>query len=112
MTNEEWAKELKKNTQVMLKTFEASGLELLNYSYMLDGDTLHCLVEVSSVEDDPETDSFDIKLNLYDSDGDIYAVREESAYEFTGYDTFDIWTRSFSKVRDRIKKARLYVNKG
>ena len=111
MTVDEWAKELKKNTVVMKKTFEANELELLNFGFMVNGSTVHCLVEVSSVDEDTTVDDFEIKLNLYNTDGDICAVHDESAYDFTGYDTYDMWLGNFSELKDAVSKARLYVKK-
>lgn len=72
---------------------------------------MHCYVEVSSADEDFDVEDFEIKLNLYDSDGDICAVHGESSYEFTGYDTFDIWISGFSKIQSTVASARLYVKK-
>ena len=109
MTDEEWAKELKKNTLVMQKTFDSGRLELLNYGFVIDNETLHFLAEISAADDNTETKDFDIKLNLYDADGNILKVCSESSYHFSGFDTFDLYLGDIDQYRNAVTKARLYI---
>ena len=111
MATEEWAKELKKNTTIMKKTFEDNHLELLGFSFSSDNNSLHCYVEISARAENDTVEDCYIKLNLYDEDGDICRVEEEYISDFSGYDTIDIWCAWFDDCTDIIRKARLYVKK-
>ena len=86
-----------------------SNLELLNYGFVIDSETLHFLAEISSSDENTETEDFDIKLNLYDADGNILKVYSESSYHFSGFDTFDLYLGDIDKYRHTVTKARLYI---
>ena len=63
MATEEWAKELKKKTTIMEKTFEDNHLELLGFSFSSDNNSLHCYVEISTRNEDETVEDYYVKLN-------------------------------------------------
>ena len=108
------AKELKKNIQIMSSTFERNNLQVLNVACKPYGNNdadLRLFVEIASIEGDTIPADLNLKVNLYDADGDLYLL--ESSYldsdSFQGYDTIEISCYDSGHTLDIARTGRLYV---
>ena len=110
------ATELKKNIDIIQSTFEKYGLEVLNvgleYQQMLGGNGIKFYVEVLGNETlDPDL-SFNLKINVYDKDGNILSMNSWyfDRESFSGFDTFDIAVFHETIWQDAVK-ARVYLTR-
>lgn len=112
------AKQLKKNIQIMTKTFEKNNLQVLNIACKPygenDGD-LALYVELSTIEGDSIEEDVELKLNLYDSEGALYTngCLSETIYEdeFCDYDTIIMHCYDEGHILDNAKKGRLFASR-
>ena len=89
-------------------TFEKANLKIVNFSWTLDEDSrLYFYLEISS-SDAKGNQNFSVKLNLYDSNGEIIDQDCDSVFNFSGYDTLKF--RFYDKpIILRACKARLFI---
>ena len=109
--------ELKKNIEVLEGTFSKFGLEVVNVgveygTWLLGGKGIMFYCEIMSNEDLPEGASYHVKVNVYDSNGNLISMSSESidADEFVGYDTLSIKV-CHESIHDEAAKARVYLTK-
>lgn len=109
------AKELKKNIQLMESTFTRSNLQVINISckpmFEDDDAKLKVFVELSTISGTRIPTNTSIKINLYDSEDELYTSDETLIMQdlFNGYDTIsiDIYDEHTLEVA---VKGRLYAS--
>lgn len=112
----EFARELKRNTDVMEATFRKHNLKILQFSYRsftdddADGEML---IEIGTIKDEVLTENVRIKVNLYDEDGELYDTSSEKivAEDFDGYDTLKILFCNNRRTLIEAKSAKVYLSK-
>jgi hypothetical protein len=113
MVYEDLAKELKKNIQIMTNTFEGNNLQVLNVSCRPTSSTsahLDVYVELASIKGSKISTNVDIKINLYDSDGELLYCESQALFscDFRGYDTLKILCYDDNTLNNATK-GRLYA---
>ncbi len=113
MTYEDVARELRKNIQILSNTFERANLQVLNIGCKPYSDTdpdAIFYVELSSLSGLNIPSTVEVKINLYNSDGEIICMSSEYLYgeEFSGYDTLSI-TFPNTNALDIAVSGRLYA---
>lgn len=116
MNYESLAKELKKNIQVMETTFAANNLQVLNVGCKPCGDNdadLDVYVEIASISGSSLENDVDIKINLYDEDGELYMTDDTyvDSDTFAGYDTLTIQCYDSRHTLEQASKGRLYATR-
>ena len=110
------ANELKKNIDIIQKTFEKYGLEVLSvgleYQGMLGGNGIKFYVEVLGNETLDPDQTFDLKINVYDKSGSIISMGSYyiDGEDFSGFDTYEIAVFHETIWQDATK-ARIYLTK-
>lgn len=108
--------ELKKNIDILEGTFSKFGLEVINvgveYANMLGGKGIKFFCEIMSNETLPEKTHFNIKINVYNANGDLISMGSKmmSTDQYMGYDTFEIAVFHKS-IHDEAAKVRIYLTK-
>lgn len=101
------AKQLKQNTKVVMNSFQTSGLSVTSFNIKPDSDgacTFYIELQGQSLTRDVE-----IKVNLYDKEGDIYTMEKTTLYDdFNGYDTISIFF-SDEDILNCVSAARIYA---
>lgn len=100
----------------MTSTFENNNLQVLNIAckpYGDDDPDLQIFVELASVNGNEIPGDLNIKINLYDGDGELYLTKSQylAAESFGGYDTVEISCYDDSHTLDIARKGRLYVTR-
>ena len=109
-------KRLKKNVQILESTFSKVGFEVKNvgvqYAQMIGGAGIKFFCEVLAIADIPLDEQFNIKINVYDKNGDLISMGSESfnSNNFTGYDTFAIAV-FHDTIHANAAKAKIYLTK-
>lgn len=108
--------ELKKNVDILDGTFSKFGLEVMNvgvaYADMVGGKGIRFYCEIMSNEDLPTDQNFNIKVNVYDKNGDLISMGSEilDPKKFTGYDT--ILVAVFHEtIHEEAAKVRIYLTR-
>ncbi len=112
--NPDFAKNLRKNIEVMTNTFDENNLQCLNIGCKYIDDMkepyLKILVEMSTINGPVEDDYLELKINLYDEDGDLFYTNSSSVeYGMSGFDTLEISCGDKKNDLRRATKGRLYV---
>ncbi|WP_026661852.1 hypothetical protein [Butyrivibrio proteoclasticus] len=108
--------ELKKNIEILDKTFDKFGLKVLNvgvkYANMVGGKGIKFYCEVMSDENLSEDINLKIKINVYSNDGSLISMGDGTLIgkDFTGYDTFMIVV-FHEMIHTEAAKARVYLTK-
>lgn len=110
------AKELGKNIEIMENTLNENNLRVLNIGvsyYDYDDGDCQIIVELSSIRGKEIPNDVFIKINLYDKDGDIYAMEDllVERKHFEWYDTFNIEFYNNCETLKHAKTGRLYVKR-
>lgn len=108
------AKELRNNIMIMTSTFENNNLQVLNIGcrpYADDDADLILYVELASITGTTIPSNLYVKVNLYDSDENIYMTCSENINikSFCGYDTIEINCYDSSHTLITAKSGKLYV---
>lgn len=112
----EFARELKRNTDVMEATFRKHNLKILQFSYQpYADDDADCemLIEIGTIKDENLTENVRIKVNLYNEYGELYDTSSGMivAEDFDGYDTLKIHLYNNGRTLIEAKSARVYLSK-
>lgn len=112
----EFARELKRNTDVMEATFRKHNLKILQFSYQpYADDDADCemLIEIGTIKDEDLTENVRIKVNLYNEYGELYDTSSGMivAEDFDGYDTLKIHLYNNGRTLIEAKSARVYLSK-
>lgn len=101
------AKRLKQNTEIMENTFKANDLKIMGFSVKAEEDgNCSFLIEISGGKIE---ECVSVKVNLYDSDGDIFDIKDVLVTEsFGGYDALKLEFYD-EKVFEKVVSARIYV---
>jgi len=109
------AKNLNKNVEVITQSFDNYGIEVLSYGFCkINEETgwLDLMVEIEDESGFGLEDDLQLKVNLYDEEGDIIYSDSEYIYEdeFDGFDTvhFHLSEDGLAFNADR---CRLYMTK-
>lgn len=110
------ASKLRGSITVMTSTFELNNLQVLNIGckpYKDDDGDLVVYVELSSIDGGTIPCDLSLKINLYDSEGNIYMINDYyiSAESFTGYDTIEMDCFDSSHTLEIAVSGRLYVSR-
>lgn len=113
---EKSAKNLKKNIEILENTFEMNNLQILNFSVQACGkDDADCsiYIELATIKGTKIPDSVDVKVNLYDKEGELIMVEYTTICEdsFRGYDTITIGCYRNQDILQKAVRGRLYVVK-
>lgn len=107
------AKELKKNTEVMEAMLKACGLQILSFSFQPFGDDdADCILIMElSTDGKKKFKGAELKVNLYDEDGEIFVNKSTTIYSwsFIGYDTEKIALCYGKKALLKAKRARIFA---
>ena len=110
------AKELKKNCTVMDATLKKFNLQVLSFSfrpYSDDDDDCTLIIEFSTIDGDSIDDDVNIKVNLYDGDGEIYDTEECHIYseDFAGFDSRELLFNNNCRTLKEAKSARIFATR-
>ena len=112
----ELCKELKRRTEVLDFTFEKCNLQIIQFTYnQCSGDNydFDVFAEVAAVEGHKIENDVSIKVNLYDTDGELIRTSNNILLsdDFPGYDTVQIFCHDNRKALLEAKSARIYAVK-
>lgn len=112
--NQILARELKKNIEIIDRSFEANNLQIMQMSVQPCGeDDADCNIylELSTISGNTIPNDIVIKINLYDEDEELFMVEEcpIDKDDFNGYDTFRILCYRDSTTLKYVNRGRLYV---
>lgn len=107
-------KKLKENTTVMENMFLKNNLKVLNYTFHFWGEEdegCELIVELASISGDKIFDDSCVKVNIYDSNGDIMLSENQYIFAnaFSGYDTIKISIDNESQILSEAKSARIFL---
>ena len=110
------AKNLKKNIQIITSTFEQYNLQILSVACKPCSEhdpDLQVFIELASIKGASIPDNLEVKINLYDAEGDLYLSSSciVLADKFNGYDTIELVCADDSRALDIAEKGRLYVTR-
>lgn len=118
MTNSEKAKKLKQNTEIIDTTFEKHNLQVIDFSIRPESEDesdsdFAIVFEICSLDGGSIDGCIQVKANLYDANGNIYAIKDEHIFasSFEGYDSFEIGVWINEKALDIIKAIRVFAKK-
>lgn len=114
---EDLAKQLKKNIEIMENTFTVNNLQILNLNVRpagVEDADFDILIELATINGNSIPSSVDIKINLYNEDGDLYSLEETWIDEdtFSGYDTVKIMCGNCDMTLKKVVKGRIYATRG
>ncbi len=109
------AKNLNKNVEVVTQSFDNYGIEVVSYGFCkINEETgqLNLLVEIEDESGFGLEHDLQLKVNLYDEDGDIIYSDIEYIYadDFDGYDTIDFYLNE-DGLAFNIARSKIYVTK-
>lgn len=112
----ELAKNLQKNTTIVEQTFTKNNLKVYGLGIKelgpKDGDC-KVYLELGCIDGEELEDSFEIKINFYDEEGNIYKLfticLEQD--DFLCYDTIEFYCRDNKRLLDQAVAARIYLKK-
>ena len=115
-TFDELSKLLKMNTSVVEKLFDKLNLRIDNFSFRaLNDENADCdlLIELSSIKGDTISSSVDIKVNLYDIDGELIYTDKVTilSREFGGFDTVKIQLRDNGRLLLIADSAKIFATR-
>ena len=105
------AKELKKNIQVLTKTFETNGLQFLGFGCRAysEGDP-DLVISVEMLSNTELSEDLVLRINLYDDEENLFLSESQIVPEgFSGYSTFTISV--LNKPLLYAIKGKLYISK-
>ena len=78
-----------------------------------DDDDCSLIIELSTINGDSIDDDVNIKVNLYDGDGEIYDTKEWyiDSEEFAGFDSIQLCFYNNSRTLKEAKSARIFASR-
>ena len=110
------ASRLRKNITIMKSTFDNNNLRVVNIGckpYDDDDADLLFYVELESANGESIPCRLSLKINLYDSEGNLYMLEEDylSPEQFNGYDTREIVFCDSSHVLEIARSGKIFVSR-
>ncbi|MCL2189240.1 MAG: hypothetical protein FWB87_10790 [Defluviitaleaceae bacterium] len=107
--------ELRKNTEVLEMLFDSYGLNVTSFGYEISGSPFYWItafVEIMSKGEINLSGEYDIKINMYDEEGNILCSENGriNGDEFKGFETVTIYIQT-ENIAIEAKKARIFITK-